>query len=103
MSNTQGAFQGSNGAPPWSRGCFGSRWTAFELVAMVLGFIVFWPIGLAVLGYKYWQQKTNGPDLQTAAAGAYQNARSAWSGFSGGSPRPWTSSGGRWECSSDTR
>ena len=61
---------------------------AFELIAMVLGFVVFWPIGLAILGYKYWQSKTNGPDLQTVAAGAYSNARSAWSGFSGGSPRP---------------
>ena len=42
----------------------GSRWTAFEIVAMVLGFIVFWPIGLAILGYKFWQSRNGGPDLQ---------------------------------------
>ena len=45
----------------------GSRWTAFEILAMVLGFIVFWPIGLAILGYKFWQRRYGGPDLQTLA------------------------------------
>ena len=28
---------------------------------MVLGFIVFWPIGLAVLGWKFWQKKSGYP------------------------------------------
>ena len=45
----------------WRRG--GSRWTAFEIIAMVLGFVVFWPIGLAILGYKFWQSRNGGPDL----------------------------------------
>ncbi len=45
----------------------GTRWTGFEIVALVLGFIVFWPIGLAILGYKYWQGRSGGPDLQTFA------------------------------------
>jgi len=40
------------------RGCRASRWSAFEIIAMVLGFVVFWPIGLAILGYKFWQRKT---------------------------------------------
>jgi hypothetical protein len=57
----------------WRRG--GSRWTAFEIVAMILGFIVFWPIGLAILGYKYWQNRAGGPDLQTFAASRWQDAR----------------------------
>ena len=48
---------------------------------MVLGFMVFWPFGLAILGYKYWQRKAGGPDLQTVATGAYQRARSAVNGF----------------------
>src|ERR1700761_7126150 len=50
----------------WRRS--GARWTAFEIVAMVLGFIVFWPIGLAILGYKFWQSRNGGPDLQTLGA-----------------------------------
>lgn len=34
------------------------RWTPIELMAMVLGFVVFWPIGLAILGWKIWQRRT---------------------------------------------
>ena len=39
-----------------SRG--GAPWRPIELVAMILGFIVFWPIGLTILGLKIWQKKT---------------------------------------------
>ena len=60
----------------------GSRWSAFEIVAMVLGFIVFWPIGLAILGYKFWQSRNGGPDLQTLANNKWQDARGMmWSQF----------------------
>ena len=83
MSTTQGAFDNSGGpgGSPWTRGCAPSRWTPVELIAMVLGFMVYWPIGLAILGYKYWQRKSGGPDLQTVATGAFQRARSAVGGF----------------------
>jgi hypothetical protein len=102
MSNTQSAF-GSNGGrefgadewanAPWRRGACGmGRWTPFEIIAMVLGFIVFWPIGLAILGYKFWQRRNGGPDLQTVAANTWSSARSAMSG--GSASRPW--SGGSW-------
>src|ERR1700758_1653648 len=41
------------------RGCApGEPWKAVEVLTMVLGFIVFWPIGLAVLGWKIWQRKS---------------------------------------------
>jgi len=53
----------------------GARWTAFEIVAMVLGFVVFWPIGLAILCYKFWQSRNGGPDLQTFAANKWEDAR----------------------------
>ena len=69
------------------------RWTPVELVAMVLGFIVFWPIGLAVLGYKYWQSKMGGPDLQTVATGAFNTARSAMRGFPQSSGASWAPAG----------
>lgn len=36
----------------------GEPWKLVEVLAMVLGFIVWWPIGLAVLGWKLWQKKT---------------------------------------------
>jgi hypothetical protein len=33
-----------------------SDWRPIEIVAMVLGFILFWPIGLAILIAKIWQK-----------------------------------------------
>jgi hypothetical protein len=88
MSTAQ-TFGGSGNArefPPgdwakmWrrSRSC-ATRWTLFELATMVLGFMVFWPIGLAVLGYKFWQRKTGADDLQTFATAKWNEARAAWS------------------------
>jgi hypothetical protein len=64
----------------WRRGrsCT-SRWTLFELATMVLGFMVFWPIGLAVLVYKMWQRKSGADDLQTVMTAKWNEARAAWS------------------------
>jgi hypothetical protein len=59
-----------------------SSWSPFEVIAMVLGFIVFWPIGLAILGYKFWQRRYGGPDLQTVATSKWQEARSMMSSTS---------------------
>lgn len=36
----------------------GRPWTPVEVVAMVLGFMIFWPIGLAILGWKFWQKQS---------------------------------------------
>ncbi len=92
MSTVQGAVDGSNGAQnfgprDWAsaswrgRGCGASRWSVFEVVAMILGFIVFWPIGLAILGFKLWQRKAGYQgDLQTVAQEKWREARSAMSG-----------------------
>lgn len=55
-----------------------TRWTPFDIVAMVLGFIVFWPIGLAILLYKGWQLRNGGPDLQALAA---EKGQVAWNMF----------------------
>ena len=41
---------------------------------MILGFVVFWPIGLAILGYKFWQSRNGGPDLQTLRRSSWQVA-----------------------------
>jgi hypothetical protein len=92
MSTVQGAVGGSNGAQDFGprdwqsaswrgRSCGASRWSVFEIVAMVLGFIVFWPIGLAILGFKIWQRKSGYPgDLQSAAQEKWRDARNAMSG-----------------------
>ncbi len=87
MSTSQEAFGDSQGArefrpkdwSSWSgHACGSSGWSAFEIVAMVLGFMVFWPIGLAILGFKYWQRKSGSTmDLQTVASTKWGEARSA--------------------------
>ena len=90
MSAYESAFGGSNagrdfGPNDWAnagwrrRACGVGRWTAFEVIAMVLGFAVFWPIGLAILGYKLWQRKFGGDDLQTFATAKWNEARAAMS------------------------
>ena len=78
--NTWGAGYGARDFGPgdwanarWRKG--GARWTPFEIISVVLGFIVFWPIGLAILGYKAWQRRSGGPDLQTFVSGKWQDAR----------------------------
>ena len=36
------------------QGCSRSRWTALNILLMVIGFVVFWPLGLAVLAWILW-------------------------------------------------
>ncbi len=51
------ASQSSDRLPPFTgswRGAADRRWHPVELAAMVVGFVIFWPIGLAVLAWKKW-------------------------------------------------
>jgi Protein of unknown function (DUF2852) len=41
------------------RRCGAAAWKPIEIIAMVLGFIVFWPIGLAILLAKLWQRRSD--------------------------------------------
>lgn len=36
------------------------RWKTWEILAIVFGFIVYWPIGLALLIWKLWRLKEDG-------------------------------------------
>lgn len=65
------------------RGAFGRRrcgprWTAVELLAMILGFMVYWPIGLTVVVWKIWQKKTG---YQGDLAAMVQEKMARASGF----------------------
>ncbi|MBO0733196.1 MAG: DUF2852 domain-containing protein [Methylocapsa sp.] len=74
----------------------GEPWKPVEVLAMVLGFIVFWPIGLAVLGWKVWQKRSGyrGDILSFGrekwasrgqwGAGGWGFAASPFAGFGGG-------------------
>lgn len=80
------AYQGDAWAQGYrsARRGFG-RWTGFELIVMVVGFVIFWPIGLAILGYKLWQRNAGGPDLQAVLSEGWTKARDV---FAGGGPAP---------------
>lgn len=60
-----GVGDGPSSSPFWPRGGFdatgpcGRWWTLGPLafVGMILGFILFWPIGLAILFYNLWTRK----------------------------------------------
>lgn len=36
------------------------QWSPLTIALMVIGFIIFWPLGLAVLGYILWGEKFGG-------------------------------------------
>jgi hypothetical protein len=60
MEDNMSVYSGPNGQAPESgpHQCSGLGWKPIELVAMILGFILFWPIGLAILFAKIWQMRS---------------------------------------------
>ena len=77
----------------------GRGWKPLEIGAMVAGFLTFWPLGLGVVGFKFWQKKSGYPgDLFTFLRDGWDRA-SAWSfsaaGATGGgfAARSWRSAG----------
>lgn len=97
MNTTAGmAHPGGTGAAGEERGGFRSGrrrgcdfgWRPIELVAMVLGFIVFWPIGLAIIAWKIWQRRTGYPgDLATFTQEKVDDMRNR--AFGSGPARRW--------------
>lgn len=37
------------------------NWRPLELVVLVISFIIFWPLGLVVLAWKYWNDRSPSP------------------------------------------
>ena len=71
-------YEPSGQSGVWQRGGCGPfrSWRPIEIGAMVLGFAIWWPIGLAVLGYKIAQKKGYPmPDV-------FEAARQRFAGFS---------------------
>lgn len=63
------------------------QWSPLTIALMVMGFILFWPIGLAVLGYILWGEKFGGSQEK---AQAYWNKGRSWVSASKGAHRNWT-------------
>jgi hypothetical protein len=57
---------------------FRPEWSPFTVLAMVLGFIVFWPIGLAVLAYVLWGQRFG---FSGERAERWINRQKSWAGW----------------------
>jgi hypothetical protein len=54
------------------------QWSPVTIALMVAGFIVFWPLGLAVLGYILWGEKFGGSPEQ--ARSWMNRQRANWGG-----------------------
>jgi hypothetical protein len=61
-------------------------WRPFELAAMIGGFVLFWPVGLAILAWKGWREGWWGPNARTEG----QGLRMPWQGCG---PRGWRRGG----------
>jgi hypothetical protein len=51
-------------------------WTPLTIALMVLGFMLFWPLGLAMLAYILWGDRL--PEFSRGASGARRNFRNGW-------------------------
>ena len=80
-----GTFENNSGAEElrhWGCRKGKSRWSAYEIIAMVLGFVVFWPLGLLALFVKL----KNG-EMWTGAA----QGQAPWAGWKMPSSDSWRS------------
>ncbi len=62
-------------------------WTPATIALMVLGFVVFWPLGLAMLAYIIFgdRLKSFKKDANETVDGIFASCRSKWGGRRGGS------------------
>ena len=88
--------QSTESSSDWRGGRCASSWRPIEIVAMVLGFVMFWPIGLAILGFKLWQMKSGHQgSLSVFAQQKADEMRRAWPGsWASCSPRRAAQGGG---------
>jgi hypothetical protein len=66
------------------------RWTALTIALMVIGFIVFWPLGLAVIAYVLWGERImafcRGKDTNGAVDGFRKAAEDVAASFRRSAP-----------------
>jgi len=72
-----------------TRHCARGRWTALNIVLMIIGFAVFWPLGLAMLAWIIWGDQIAGKagemkeQFKSFSERAPSFAQNAASGFRG--------------------
>ncbi|GAA0596903.1 DUF2852 domain-containing protein [Paenochrobactrum glaciei] len=62
-------------------------WTPVTIALMVIGFVVFWPLGLAMLAYIIWGDRLDGlkKDVNATTDNVMNAARKGFGNFDGGS------------------
>ena len=63
---------------PWAR----QAWTAWEIALMVIGFVVFWPVGLAILFWILWTKRHGAATAMPAWVDRFTGGSSSSSGNS---------------------
>ena len=67
-----------NASPPNARGW---RWKPVEIATLVVAFMIYWPLGLAVLVWKAWNDRQPTPqDLGQVAQALWSRAQTAFDG-----------------------
>lgn len=56
-------------------------WTPLTILLMVVGFIVFWPLGLAMIAYILWGDRV--PEIKRHFTATGENVKREWNGFCG--------------------
>jgi hypothetical protein len=56
-------------------------WTPLTILLMIVGFIVFWPLGLAMLAYILFGDRV--PEIRKHFSEAGENMKREWNGFRG--------------------
>lgn len=70
---------GNGGKGRGRRGACRTRWRPLEIAAIVLGFIVFWPLGLGMLLWKLWRTRRGEPaDIVDAARNLEEKVMHSW-------------------------
>lgn len=76
------------GRARWQGSCGTARWKPLEIAAIVVGFVIWWPVGLALLGVKFAQRRGyKVDDAMSAVRGAFggmgRAAPPQWRPFAG--------------------
>jgi len=76
---------GAGGAPWGHHGRM--SWRPYEIAAVILGFFIFWPLGLAMLAYIIWGDRLDAfkGDVNRATDGFFSSCRKA--SYRTGAPR----------------
>lgn len=84
----KGDFGNSNN---WNGGApYGWRWKPVDIAVLAIAFVVWWPLGIAVLAWKLWNDRQPVPQdlgqwIQTGATKVQQGFDSVMAGFGSGS------------------